>query len=150
MGPDALAHAPLFTVQYYLDPTFTTPVKQSVTPLIDFDLNTEKGTNVPDSTVKMPEEHWSVRWTGTIVAPQTGDYTFTADGDNRVKVIVDGHTIIDKTEAPRSAVTGSAPLNAGQAVPVQVDYVHDTGPSSLHIDWEGPGVDKQALTPAAR
>ena len=150
MGEQAFAHAPFFKVQYYLDPNFVTPAKESVTPLIDFDLNEEKGTNVPDSTIKMPDKNWSVRWTGTILAPQSGDYTFSVDGDNAIKVILGGKTIIDKTQPERAVATGTATLMSGAATPIEVDYIHATGRSSLHLDWSGPGVERQALTPTAR
>ncbi len=148
MGQEAFAHAPLFKVDYFLDPAFGTIAKESVTPMIDFDLNEEKGTNVPDSSIKMPDKNWSVRWTGTIVPPQSGDYTFTVDGDNAVKLIVKGKIIVDKTQPERATANGTAMLMAGDAVPVEVDYVHAAGPSSLHVDWSGPGLDLQPLTPA--
>jgi len=147
VGEEAFDKEPLFQVRYYFDPTFTTLAKESVTPLIDFDLNGEKGTNVPDSTIKMPDSNWSVRWTGQIAAPQSGDYTFTVDGDNAVKVIVDGQTVIDKTQPERTVASGNAMLTGGQPVPIEIDYVHATGLSSLHLDWSGPGLDKQAVTP---
>jgi hypothetical protein len=147
VGEEAFNKEPLFKVQYYLDATFTTLAKESVTPLIDFDLNGEKGTNVPDSTIKMEDNNWSAKWTGTIAAPQTGTYTFTIDGDHKVKVIVDGKTVIDKSDAGRTVVTGDSALTAGHDVPVEVDYAHDGGVSNLHFDWSGPGVDKQAVTP---
>jgi len=150
LGADAFAKAPLFKVQYYNDPTFTTLAKESVTPMIDFDLNDEKGTNVPDSTIKMPDTNWSVRWTGMIAAPQSGSYTLTVDGDNAVKVIVGGQTLIDKTQPERAVASGTATLTGGQPVPVEIDYVHATGLSSLHIDWSGPGLEKQPLTPLPR
>ncbi len=83
LGADAFAKAPLFKVQYYRDSLFSDLAKESVTPMIDFDLNDEKGTNVPDNTAKLSDSGWSVRWTGTIAAPQSGDYTFSVDGDGR-------------------------------------------------------------------
>ncbi len=107
--------------------------------MIDFDLNNERGTNVPDTSIKMPDRDWSVRWTGTIAAPQDGTYTFSVDGDNAVKVIVDGQTVIDKTQPERAVATGDAKLTGGHPVPVQIDYVHAKGLSSLHVDWSGPG-----------
>jgi hypothetical protein len=121
--------------------------KESVTPMIDFDFNDEKGTNVPDSSVKIPGTGWSVRWTGMIVARQSGDYAFTIDGDGSVKVTFGNQTLINKTDASRSVVTQKATLSTGQPVPITIEYVHQTGISSLHVDWSGPGLDKQPLTP---
>ncbi len=75
--------------------------------MIDFDLNEEKGTNVPDSSIRMPDKNWSVRWTGQIMPPGSGSYTFSVDGDNKVKLIVGGTTVIDKTQPERAVVTGN-------------------------------------------
>lgn len=146
LGADGFAKAPFFKVQYYRDPLFTDLAKESVTPMIDFDLNGEKGTNVPDSTIKLGDT-WSTRWTGMIAAPQAGNYAFTVDGDGSVKVTIADKTVIDKTDGPRAIVTGMATLPAGQPVPVKIEYVHNSGLSSLHVDWSGPGVEKQPLTP---
>jgi hypothetical protein len=150
LGEEAFAKAPLFKVQYFNDPAFGKVVKESVTPLIDFDLNTEKGTNVPDSTIKMPDKDWSVKWTGTIASPQTGTYTFRVFGDNKVKVMIDGQTVIDKTQPLKAVANADVALTAGKAVPVEVDYVHGDGPATLHFEWSGPGLDRQAVTPVPK
>jgi hypothetical protein len=145
LGDEAFAQAPLFKVDYYRDADFHELAKESVTPMIDFDLNDEKGTNVPDSTIPFPDRDWSVRWAGTIVAPQGGNYTFDADGDNAVKIIVNGKTIVNKPASERAS--GVAALEADRRVPVQIDYVHAGGRSSLHVRWAGPGLELQPLTP---
>jgi hypothetical protein len=147
LGDDAFAKAPLFKVQYYRDSFFTDLAKESVTPMIDFDLNSEKGTNVPDGSVKMPDSGWSVRWTGTIVAPRSGDYVFTVDGDSQVKITSGNQTLINKTDSPRTVLTCTATLPAGQPIPIKIEYVHGDGLSSLHVYWSGPGLGKQPLTP---
>jgi hypothetical protein len=56
-------------VEYYKDANFAELAKKSVTPMIDFDLGTERGTGSPDASADVPQEHFSVRWTGTILPP---------------------------------------------------------------------------------
>ncbi len=150
LGSYAFSKAPLFKVTYFLDPTFTTPGKESVTPAIDFDLNSEKGTDVPDSTIKMPRNDWSVRWTGSISPPSDGASKIIVDGDNKVKVAIDGQTVIDKTQPQRAVVSGKVMLAAGKLTSVRIDYVHASGLSSLHVYWEAPGQKKQPLAAAAQ
>ena len=40
-------------------------------------------------------EHTTARWTGKLTAPQTGDYTFFAIGDNGFRFFLDGTAVID-------------------------------------------------------
>ena len=75
LGADVFANAPLFTVEYFKDSNFTGLAKKSVTPFIDFDLGTERGTGSPDASAGMPRGEFSVRWTGAIL-PATKAATF--------------------------------------------------------------------------
>ncbi|MBN1412692.1 MAG: hypothetical protein JW969_17725 [Spirochaetales bacterium] len=58
-----LSSAPLFNVEYSVD-NFTSIVKTSITPLIDFDLGDEIGTGSPDASAGIPVGNFSIRWTG--------------------------------------------------------------------------------------
>src|SRR3954452_17895589 len=40
-------------------------------------------------------EHTTARWTGQITAPETGDYTFHAIGDNGFRLSIGGRPVID-------------------------------------------------------
>ncbi|MBP1963371.1 family 43 glycosylhydrolase [Paenibacillus aceris] len=144
---DAFDSMPVFRVQYYGDEQFTNLVKSSITPRIDFDLGDEKGTGSPDASAGIGEDHFSVRWTGTVEPAATGEYTFYADSDNIAKVWVGDSLVVDKTSPSREEASGKATLTEGQELPVKIEYVHGTGTSSLHIRWSGPGMPKQALLP---
>ena len=148
LGADGLSNAPLFMVQYYKDAAFTELAKTSVTPMIDFDLGTERGTGSPDASAGMPEENFSVRWTGTVLPPAKGAYTFYADGDNQVKLFVTGTLVLNKKTAARKEVSKKIKLAGGQPAEVKIEYVHAKGDPSLHIAWSGPGLAKEILTPA--
>jgi len=147
LGAEGFANAPLFAVEYYKDANFTQLAKKSVTPLIDFDLGTEPGTGSPDASAGVPIENFSGRWTGTILPPTDGNYTFSVDGDNQVKLFVGSELLIDKKTAGRGEVSREIKLTGGQPVEVRIDYVHATGEPSLHIAWSGPGFARQILTP---
>jgi hypothetical protein len=147
LGAEGFAQAPLFAVEYYKDTNFAELAKKSVTPLIDFDLGTERGTGSPDASADVPQENFSVRWLGTILPPARGTYTFDADGDNQVKLFVNSKLVLDKKTAGRREVSKKIKLAGGQPAEVKIEYVHGAGDSSLHIAWSGPGFAKQILTP---
>lgn len=147
MGDAAFAAAPAFNVTYYKDDKFTDLAKQSITPMIDFDLMDEEGYGSPDVFAGIPKDHFSVDWKGTVQPTATGTYTFFTDGDGSIQVFVDGQSLIDKTTPDRSEVSHTIDLTAGQPVPVEVKYVHATGPASLHFDWSGPNLAKTVVLP---
>ena len=147
LGPEGFANAPLFAVEYYQDVSFARLAKKSVTPMIDFDLGTERGTGSPDASAGVPQENFSVRWTGTILPPTNGSYTFYVDGDNQVKLYANSKLVVNKESASRAEVSEKIKLTGGQPVQVKIEYIHATGGPSLHVAWSGPGLDKTILTP---
>jgi hypothetical protein len=147
MGEDGFAHAPLFAVEYYKDANFTDLAKKSVTPMVDFDLGTERGTGSPDASAGVPEQNFSIRWTGQVLPPGNGKYTFYIDGDNDVKLYVNSSLILEKKTPERKVVSKKIKLDGAQPVDVKIEYVHATGDPSLHVTWSGPGLKQQVLMP---
>jgi hypothetical protein len=156
LGPEKFAKTPLFSVEYFKDDHFGDLAKESVTPFIDFDRKDERGGGSPDASAGIPKDNYSVRWTGTFVPQAAGFYTFHADGDGKIKLIIDGFPIIDKTprgelDGPRGYSGADIDLKQGKSYKLVVEYVHGTGDSSLHMTWDGAGKKRQVLmssTPA--
>ncbi|WP_244221056.1 PA14 domain-containing protein [Paraburkholderia aromaticivorans] len=97
----------MLQVGYCNDPSFASaPVKTSVTPLIDFDLNTERGTDSPDASAGINATNCGVRWTGAIQAAQTGLYTFSIDSDTVARLWLNGVKVIDEKTATQASVSG--------------------------------------------
>jgi hypothetical protein len=150
LGPDGFTKAPLFDVTYFKDANFSQLAKQSVTPFIDFDLGTERGTGSPDASAGVPEENFSIRWAGNVLPREEGTYTFYADGDGQVKIFVNNKQVVDKKDAAVATLSGTAELTAGEPASIRIEYVHATGDPSLHIFWSGPKLDEQILLPMPR
>jgi hypothetical protein len=147
LGAERFANTPWFAVEYYKDASFTDLAKKSITPFIDFDLGMERGTGSPDASAGVPQENFSVRWIGSVLPSAKGTYRFYVDGDNQVKLFVNGKLLLHKKAAGRKEVSKKIKLAGGQPAEVKIEYVHATGEPSLHVAWSGPGFDKQILTP---
>ena len=115
--------------------------------MIDFDLGTERGTGSPDASAGVPQENFSIRWTGTILPPTTGTYSFYAAGDGLVKLYVNAKLVVNKKTPAREEVAGKIKLPDGTPVQVKIEYIHATGGPSLHVAWSSPGQTRQILTP---
>jgi hypothetical protein len=136
---------PVLNVGYYNDPTFASaPVKTSVAPLVDFDLNTERGTDSPDASAGINATNYGIRWTGAIEASATGLYTFSIDSDNVARLWINGVQIINKKSSTRSTASGIVFLTAKQPTSIKVEYVHGTGPANMHLSWWNPLVQSPA------
>ncbi|MCA9077795.1 MAG: hypothetical protein KDA93_22400 [Planctomycetaceae bacterium] len=100
----------------------------------------------------------SVRWEGSITAPQAGNYTFSVSPidvnasykDHFVKksvtVSVNGQQIISATPNDWSYKADPVSLQAGEPSPIQVDLTIEASADAegaLHaiLFWEGPGIE---------
>jgi len=67
----------------------------------------------------VPNDYFSVRWTGNIFIPTAGNYTFSAEADDRVHLYIDGVHVVTNGSVTRN-------LSAG-AHSIRIDYAEDGG-----------------------
>ncbi len=94
----------------------------------------------------------SARWTGTIVAPETGDYGFRFASENGYRVYVDGKLVVDEWgvgDAP-SILSGTIRLEKGQRYPIRVEGFQRGARSSQQLVWSTPGADADHAVEAAK
>jgi hypothetical protein len=136
----------VFTVEYFQG-KFTTSKKKSITPWIDFDLADEPGYGSPDASTGIGKNDFSIRWTGRFVAPASGSFTFSADCDGGLELLVEDTKVIAKTDGGRRNAVGKIDLKSGHTYTLKIDYYHQKGAASCHVDWLGPNVAKQRFRP---
>ncbi|MFJ9661278.1 LamG-like jellyroll fold domain-containing protein [Streptomyces griseoflavus] len=95
-------------------------------------------------------EHTTARWTGQIEAPEDGDYTFHAIGDNGFRLFIDGEPVIDHWEPDWDREQTSAPLTlkAGEKHDFRLEMFQDLGGSNMFLRWSTPTTPRQ-LVPAS-
>lgn len=92
---------------------------------------------------------FSARWTGTITAPTTGDYTLTLTSLGSGWVYLDGQLVIDHGAThPTSSQSATIPFVAGQPREIRIDYVSSIASSQffgygnvggeIALQWEPP------------
>jgi beta-glucosidase len=88
----------------------------------------------------IPNQNFSVRWTGKIVAPANGKYTLTFTGDDGFRVYIDGKRLIDHwTEGSATAVSAEANFEAGKNYDLRIEYFQAGGGFSAQFGWQIPG-----------
>ncbi len=83
-------------------------------------------------------DNFSARWTGEIMAPAPGQYTFNIRYDDGAILAIDGKTVARAWGEEIGALSGEAELSAGWHE-IQLDFKEHGGDAFCHLDWEGPG-----------
>jgi fibronectin type 3 domain-containing protein len=94
--------------------------------------------------------HFSARWTGQLLAIQTGTYTFRTNSDDGVRVWVNGQLIINNwTDHAPTYNTGTISLQSGQKYDIKIEYYDDTGGAVMQLAWMLPGMSTFNVIPQA-
>jgi len=82
----------------------------------------------------------SVDWTGTVVAPESGDYQFQTYSGGAIKLWLDDELVIDHWRQGWLPYTDVARvrLEAGQSVRVRLAWTADIGVNFLRLLWKTP------------
>ncbi len=104
---------------------------------------------------------FSARWSGTLTAPASGEYTFMLSSRGRASLFINGQPVINQTEShtPDDPSTGTVTLESGVEYQIQVDYIADdpsigggggTVGGELLLSWTPPeGTVTPNITEAA-
>lgn len=94
----------------------------------------------------------SARWTGTLVAPETGDYGFRFASENGYRVFIGDTLVVDEWgvgDAP-SILTGTIRLERGRRYPIRIEGVQRGARSTQQLVWSVPGANGDQAVAAAR
>ncbi|NJM06461.1 hypothetical protein HC891_10085, partial [Candidatus Gracilibacteria bacterium] len=112
-------------------------------PRIDFDW----GTFSPAWDTVVNPDNFSVRWTGQIAAPQSGEYVFSTVADGGVRLRIADELLIERW-SDDDVTTDSATaltLQAGEKVDVSLEFFSTTGPAALQLLWSYGGQSAQVV-----
>ena len=92
-----------------------------------------------------PRENYSVRRTGKIEAPDSGEFEFLARGDDGYRVWLDGKLIIDEWRQQAAFDARKiVKLEKGKSYSVKVEYFQGGGDAEMHFAWQPVVADKYA------
>ncbi len=95
----------------------------------------------------MPNNKFSVRWRGELIAPVTGEYTLGLESDDGSKLYLDEKEIIDHwKDQGMTLKTTKVNLQAGKSYQIKVEYYDAGGEAEIKLLWKKP---KSALEPFA-
>ncbi len=115
---------------------------------IDKSINFDWGDESPDPSI--PNDNFSIRWTGKLVAPHSGKYMFSTMSDDGVRLTFDGKEVIDDwtdhaSLTNRFAVT----LEQGKEYDLRIEYYEHAGGANMKFGYANADESLQADAVAA-
>ena len=87
--------------------------------------------DIANASVGSATENIFARWSGKLIAPYAGDFTFEADADGVVCLWIDGNPVLHK-----AAISGTLALTAGEH-DVTATWLHGSGTGHCRLLWGG-------------
>jgi outer membrane protein OmpA-like peptidoglycan-associated protein len=135
LGGIAQAQSPFegLTVEYYNGRNFDRFISSKIDKRIGFSRRLES------PAPGVAREFFSIRWTGSLIAPRTGLYTFNVVVDDGVRLWVNHELLIDSwIEQEATNYSATIFLEEGQSYDLKIDYFNSIIHSVLQIQWEVP------------
>ncbi len=94
----------------------------------------------------IPADSWSARWTGTLIALKSGEYTFCCYADDGCRLFVNDQSVIDhwSLDGGKEAHTGKIQLVAGQPYRFRAEYFQAGGDDDIQLSWQVPAPGRAA------
>jgi hypothetical protein len=137
------------TGRYYNDPGngahFGTLVLTRTDPTVNFNW----GSGSPGAGITV--NNFSVRWTGQVLAPVSGNYTFSTVSDDGLRLWVNGQLVINNwtDHAPRTNNSAPIALVAGTKYTITMEFYENGGGAVARLLWAYPG-QTQIVIPQSR
>ncbi|MGB2641893.1 MAG: glycoside hydrolase family 3 C-terminal domain-containing protein [Candidatus Acidiferrum sp.] len=97
-------------------------------------------------------KNYSVRWTGFLVPPETGDYLVGFTGQDGYRLWLDGHLLVEDwtVHHPASTLTQKIHLEKDHPYPIKIEYFQDVRSSESRLIWSLPDDQGREAVDAAR
>jgi hypothetical protein len=125
---------------YYSGQNFDEFVLTRIDPVIDF----VWADTAPDPA--LPNNSFSVRWSGDVSAQFTETYSFYTITDDGLRLWVDGKLIIENwTLHGDTEDSGTIDLVAGRSYNIVLEYFENTSNATARLGWQSPHTAKQII-----
>jgi alpha-L-fucosidase len=145
-SPAGQANGRGLTAQFWPNTSFSgNPTVTRTDPTVNYNW---KFTGSPAAS--LPAETFSSRWTGTLEAPYTENFTLTTISDDTVRLWIDGRLVIDNTTPHGPTIDrATVALQAGRRHTIRLEHTEQGGEASMKLLWSSPNTPQQVI-PANR
>ncbi len=127
-----------FTSQYQ---TFNgSPTLVRIDPTVNFDWTGSS----PDPSISGSD--FTVKWTGAVLPPFSGLYTFYTTTDDGARLWVNNQLLVDEWQDQSATEwSGTVSLIGGQTCPIEMDYYQANGAASAMLSWSSAQIGKTVI-----
>jgi len=102
-----------------------------------------------DTSLATRETEFGFVFTGVLIVPQDGEYTFWLDSDDGSRLLLDTEEVLryDGIHGTGNPRTAKLPLKAGRT-PIRLEYFQRVHGQGLIVHWAGPGLPRRLLSTA--
>jgi beta-glucosidase len=120
-----------------------TPVLSRVDPTVDFRWDYGGPTDEPIARGELPADRavgndsFSIRWSGKLLPPLSGEYEITVTGNDGVRLFLDARKVLEEWTENRTARASRArvTLEAGRAYDVRLEYFEGERDAEVRLSW---------------
>jgi len=121
-----------------------TSLEQRVLSRADAEVDFDWGEGSPAPEV--PVDEFSGRWTGQLIPPQSGTYTFYTFTDDGVRLWLNDKLVIDNwTDHPPTENEGRFDLEAGKPVDVRLEWYENRIGAVMRLLWAAENLPKAVV-----
>jgi len=98
-----------------------------------------------DLSPRQSDDFYGFEFKANLIVPNSGNYTFYTRSDDGSRLSINGNIVVnnDSRHGPKEK-SGNIALTAG-TYQLKVEFFQYNGGDSLKVDWQGPGIEKQAI-----
>lgn len=116
------------------------------------DINWGTGSLIPADPGSQYGDNMIVNYSGYVTIPTTGSYQIGGMSDDGLRIRLGGKQVVNQSIGTNFSTAMS--FQAGQIVPIQVDYYEKSGGANVNLQWKGPAgngvIPGQYLTNSAQ
>ncbi|KAB2638438.1 MAG: hypothetical protein DVB26_08035, partial [Verrucomicrobia bacterium] len=130
------------TGSYYDNADFTAFKATRVDSAVNFDWATPPNTLAAGT--------YSVRWTGQVLAPESGTYRFSTRTSDGVRLWINGVPVVNDWNNQSTHIwndSASITLTAGHKYHVKMEYYDNANPATVRLYWYMPSRQAQSIIP---
>jgi hypothetical protein len=90
---------------------------------------------------------FTVRWTGNVWPPASGDYTFYTNSDDGARLWVNGNLVVNKWVDQGTTEWASTPITLTQGTPanIKMEYYENGGGAAAQLEWSSAAMPKTII-----
>ena len=129
---------PGLDAEYFSNKAFRgEPTLKRIDPIIDFNWNKVS------PGVGLKTEYYSGRWTGFLIAPDSGTYEFSTNSDDGSRVFLDGNLVVNNWgDHGMQQKSGKITLEKSRRYVIRIEFYQGYGDSGMQFSWQKLGDPK--------